>query len=65
MSQYVSDGNAATMAVNAGNDMIITSDFISMYYELLKSVQNGVVKEERINDAATKVLALKYYSGLF
>ena len=65
VSQYVSDGNAATMAVNAGNDMIITSDFISMYYELLKSVQNGVVKEERINDAATKVLALKYYSGLF
>ena len=65
VSSYVSDGNAATMAVNAGNDMIITSDFISMYYEVLNSVQNGVIKEERVNDAATKVLALKYYSGLF
>ena len=65
VSSYVSDGKAASMAVNAGNDMIITSDFISMYYEILDSVHNGVVKEERINDAATKVLALKYYSGLF
>ena len=61
---YVSDGRAAVMAINAGNDMIITSDFISMRDQVLNAYNNGEIKEKIINDAATRVIAWKYYSGL-
>lgn len=65
VKSYVEDGNAATLAINAGNDMIITSDFLSMKNELLKSLEEGKIKEERINDAVERIIAWKYYSGLF
>ena len=33
VKKYVEDNQAATLAIKAGNDMIITSDFITMYKE--------------------------------
>ncbi len=65
VKSYVEDGKAATLAVNAGNDMIITSDFIGMYNEILDSVENGTIKEETINQAVLRIIAWKYYSNLF
>lgn len=65
VKSYVEDGNAATLAINAGNDMIITSDFMSMKNELLKSVEEGTLKEDKINKAVERIIAWKYYSGLF
>ena len=62
---FVEDGKAATLAIQAGNDMIITSDFISMYKEVLSSIENGTLKEETINQAALRIIAWKYYSNLF
>lgn len=62
---YVEDGKAATLAINAGNDMIITSDFLAMKNEVLKSVEEGTIKEEKINKAVERIIAWKYYSGLF
>ena len=64
VKEYVDAGNAATMAIKAGNDMIITSDFISMKNELLKSVEEGTITEDELNTAVTRVIAWKYYSGL-
>lgn len=60
VSSYVNDGKAATLAVNAGNDMIITSDFVNMYKEVLESVKNGIIKEEQIDKAVIRVIAWKY-----
>ena len=60
VKSYVDDGKAATQAMNAGNDMIITSDFVAMRDELLKSIETGELKEETINEAVTKVIAWKY-----
>lgn len=34
VKQYVTN-NEATLAINSGNDMIITSDFVAMYNECL------------------------------
>lgn len=65
VKSYVSEGKAATMAINAGNDMIITSDFIAMYDEVLASVKNGDIKEDSINEAALRIISWKYYSNLF
>lgn len=64
VKQYVEDGNAATMAINAGNDMIITDDFITMKDEVIKAIENNNIKEETINKAVTRIIAWKYYSGL-
>ena len=64
VKEYVEDGKAATMAINAGNDMIITSDFMSMKKELLDAVKNNELSEEKINMSVTRVIAWKYYSGL-
>ena len=65
VSSYVSSGEAATMAINAGNDMIITSDFVPMYKEVVNSIKEGRIKEETINKAVTRIIAWKYYSNLF
>lgn len=62
---YVEDGNAATLAINAGNDMIITSDFMSMKNEILKSLEEGRLEEEKVTKAVERIIAWKYYSGLF
>ena len=45
--------------------MIITSDFVTMKNEVLKSLKENRIKKATINEAATRVIAWKYYSGLF
>ena len=65
VSSYVEEGRAATLAIRAGNDMIITSDFLSMREELLDSLQQGLITEEDLNRAVLRVIAWKYYSHLF
>ena len=62
---YVEDGNAATLAINAGNDLLITSDFKTMYEEVLNSYKEGKIKEETINKAVLRIMAWKYYYDLF
>ena len=65
VKSYVQDGNAATLAINSGNDMIITSDFDTMYNEVLNSYKEGIIKEETINKAVLRIIAWKYESNLF
>ncbi len=61
---YVEDGKAATLAINAGNDMIITSDFMTMYKEILKSIEDKDISMDTINKAVIRIIAWKYYSGI-
>lgn len=56
---YAEGGNAATLAVNAGADMIITSDFINMYNEIITNVNNGIIKEDTIDMAVKKIISWK------
>lgn len=65
VKSYVENGEAATLAINAGNDMIITSDFINMYNEVLMSVQNNKISEDTVNKAVLRIIAWKNYSKLF
>ena len=62
---YAENNEAATLAINAGNDMIITSDFINMRSEVLESIKNNKIEEDTINKAVLRVIAWKYYSNLF
>lgn len=65
VKSYVEDGKAATLALNAGCDMMITSDFMNMKNEIIESVENGDISEETLNTAVVRIIAWKYYSGLF
>ena len=65
VDSYVSNNEAATLAVNSGDDMIITSDFDSMYQEVLNSYNEEKIKEETINIAVKRIIAWKYKTGLF
>ena len=65
VSSYVDENVAATLAINAGNDMIITSDFEKMYQEVLTAVNNNEITKETLDTAVTRIIAWKYYSKLF
>lgn len=65
VKSYVEDGSAATLAIQSGNDLIITSDYEPMYNELLTSYKEGKISEETINKAVLRVIAWKYESNLF
>ncbi len=59
VKSYAEDGAAATLAINAGADMVITSDFINMYNEIVEAVHNKVIDEEKIDLAAKRIIAWK------
>lgn len=65
ISKYVDENISATLAINAGNDMIITSDFETMFNEVLINTSNGTIKEETINKAVKRIIAWKYAYDLF
>lgn len=65
VENYVNENISATLAINAGNDMIITSDFETMFDEVLTNTKNGTIKEETINMAVKRIIAWKYAYDLF
>lgn len=64
VKSYVTEGSAAVLAINAGNDMIITSDFETMFKEVLKAVNSGIIEQETINNAVRRIIAWKHAYGL-
>jgi len=60
VSGYVQSGDAAVQAVLAGNDMIISSDFVAQKQVVLDAVKQGRIKEEQINQAVKRILAWKH-----
>lgn len=61
---YVENGEAAVQAVLAGNDMIISSDFVNQKQEVLKAVKNKKISEDLINKAVRRILAMKIAYGI-
>lgn len=65
VSKYVDGNISATLAINAGNDMIITSDFETMFNEVLTSVKDGKIEMKTIDIAVRRIIAWKYAYDLF
>ncbi len=54
------------LAVNAGIDMLMQPyDFANTVSVILKAAKDGVITEERINDACRRILTVKMETGLF
>ena len=61
----VSDfGDVFIRAVNAGNDMLIVSDFDAAVTEIVNGVENGVIDETLIDQAVERILKAKEECGI-
>ena len=58
------DGDVATMALLAGNDMVLTTDFETQIPQVLTAVERGVIPMETLDAAVTRVLCAKIQLGL-
>ena len=48
ITQYTDGADAAVLAVKAGNDMLISSDFTRQYQAVCNAVRQGMIREEDI-----------------
>ena len=64
VAAYGSDGAVAVMALVAGSDIVLTSDYQTQIPQVLAAVENGTLNEEIINDACRRVLKWKQALGL-
>ena len=61
---YTGGENAAVLAVQAGNDMLTSSDFVTQYNAVLAAVQDGTIPESQIHASAVRVIDWKMQLGL-
>ncbi len=62
--QFAGDQEAAVAAVLAGNDMLCCTDFEIQIPAVIKAVENGILKEEFIDDAVRRILQWKAELGI-
>src|SRR5690554_928278 len=60
---YPNYAEASAAAVNAGNDMIMTTP--SFFAGAQEAVERGLLQESRIDEAVSRILTLKFELGLF
>jgi beta-N-acetylhexosaminidase len=59
VAAYAQDGAVAVMALTAGNDLIVTTDYRTQIPKVLEAVETGTLDEETIDTACRRVLAWK------
>ena len=64
VTDFTGNENAAVLAVQAGNDLIISSDFVTQYHAVLDAVKNGTLRKNDIEQAAQRVILWKIQLGL-
>ena len=64
VAAYAEDGTVAVMAIEAGNDLIITTDYRAQIPKTIEAVENGTLNETLIDTACRRVLAWKQALGL-
>lgn len=57
-------GEAAVLAVLAGNDLLISSDFPEQYAAVLEAIREGRISEKQIDNAVRRILLWKQSLGL-
>ena len=56
---YAKDGAVAVLALQAGNDMVVTTDYRTQIPAVIAAVQEGTLDESVIDDACLRVLRCK------
>jgi beta-N-acetylhexosaminidase len=61
---YAEDGSVALLALKAGNDMVLTTDYKTQIPQILSAVKSGSLSEEELDAACRRVLLWKQSLGL-
>lgn len=64
VTEFVGIEDAAILAVQAGNDMLLTSNYRIQYQAVLDAVKEGIISEEQIDESVLRILRWKYDLGL-
>ena len=64
VKSYAQDGSVAVLALQAGNDMIVTTDYRTQIPQVIAAVQSGEIDEREINAHVYRVLHEKQAIGL-
>lgn len=56
--------NNTVKAIQAGNDLIITTDYKEGINDIKNALQDEIITEKQIDKLALRILAWKYYKGL-
>ena len=64
VTAYSTDGAVAVMALQAGNDLIITTDYRTQIPKVIEAVENGTLSPDTIDTACRRVLTWKQALGL-
>jgi beta-N-acetylhexosaminidase len=60
IKKYTGEESEAVLAVNAGNDILLTSDYYIHLDAVIKAAKSGKIKEEIINKACRRIIAWKF-----
>lgn len=65
ITKFYDPAQAAMMAIDAGNDMVLMpDDFVEAYNGLLEAVKDGDLSEKKIDNAVERILAVKIRRGI-
>ena len=64
IQQFCGEVNSAVYAVEAGNDMLIYTNFESQFDSIMAAIDEGRITEERINESVRRILTMKINMGL-
>ena len=64
IDEDLSESEIAIKAIEAGNDMLITSKYKEQISAIKKAVNNGEISEDRINESVVRILCWKMSLGL-
>ena len=64
VAAYAGDGSVAVMAIEAGNDLVITTDYRTQIPKVIEAVENGTLRQETVDAACRRVLTWKQTLGL-
>ena len=64
VAAYAEDGAVAVMALTAGNDLVLTTDYRTQIPKVIEAVENGTLDEAAIDAACRRVLRWKQTLGL-
>ena len=60
IKKYTDNISEAVLAVNAGNDILLTSDYYKHYDDLMKAADDGKITEETVDKACKRIIAWKF-----
>lgn len=64
IQDFCGEVDSAVLAVEAGNDMLISTDFVSQYEAIMEAIEEGRITEERIDESVRRILTMKIDMGL-